>query len=278
LGEFLCCAAFAALLFYLAISGRYLSYVAPRMAPYLYFTATILALWAGFSLTGLFRPQHRIRSGHCAALAIPVLLLLLPHSPLSAADLTYNYAGGTPGSVFAASGALGGGALGGGAPGGGAPASGAPASGLSSDGRPAAGLFKPIGPAVPADLPGLNEAAKMITVPDDQFYFWLDEIGGNPDAYAGYRIAMTGFVLKDPQMLGPEEFVPARLGMSCCVADLMPLGMICEYGQAAELTADTWVTVEGVLEVGEYEGWPEPRVRVTSVAPAAAVEGYIYLF
>jgi putative membrane protein len=93
--ELLCYAVFAVLMFYLVFSGKYLTYVTPRMAPYLYFTAAVMLLWAGAGVFRLFRPRNRVRVMHCLVPAIPILLIMLPHGPLSAADLSYNYAGGS---------------------------------------------------------------------------------------------------------------------------------------------------------------------------------------
>jgi putative membrane protein len=79
-------------------------------------------------------------------------------------------------------------------------------------------------------------------------------------------------------MFAPDEFVPARLGMACCVADLVPYGMLCKYDKADELQVDAWVTVEGVIEKGVYDGWIEPQIAVTGVTPADEAAGYIYPF
>jgi putative membrane protein len=191
----------------------------------------------------VFRPQGRPRAAHCFVLAIPVLLLLFPHNPLGASDLSYSYSGG--GDVIQAD-----------------PFAGA----IPLDGR------------FSGELSGLDTDGKRIVVENEAFYPWLNEIYERLDEYLGYQISVTGFVLKDPEMFGPNEFVPARLGMSCCVADLVPYGMLCVYDKVGELPAGSWVTVEGVIEPGEYDGWIEPRIAVTAVTPADVVEGYIYPF
>jgi putative membrane protein len=250
--EFVCCVGFSALMLYLARSGKYLSYVTPRMEPYLYFTAVVMLLWAGVNAFRLFRPQNRLRFAHCLVPAIPILLLLLPHSPLSAADLSYNYAGG---NAFV-----------------GGAAQVQTASGDMGAQTPAVSQDPDLVPGVSADVPALIE------VENDAFYAWLNELYVNLDTYVGCRISVTGFVFKDPAVLGADEFVPARLGMTCCVADLIPYGFVCKYDKAGELESDTWVRVEGIVRKGEYEGLAEPQIEVISVEPAESVEGYIYPF
>lgn len=318
--EFLCYSVFAALIIDLANSGKYLNYVTPRMKPYLYFTAAVMLVWVCLGLRRLFRPQHKIRSAHCLVLAVPILLLLLPHSPVSASDLSSGYSGGnvlsglsgkTPYSVTGA------------APKTQAPAGSLPESELS-DGQPADSAGPDISEEVPeaegtpessgtADPPdttasgsqeeggpvpdsssadasddtqgddsilkeyGLKTENNMIAVGDDEFYPWLAEIYTNMEKYEGYKIKVKGFVFRDAETMKANEFVPARLLMSCCVADLVPCGIICEYDKASELKEDTWVTVEGVIRISEYEGQPEPQITVTKISPAEKPDPeYIY--
>jgi putative membrane protein len=239
------------------------------MKPYLYFTAAIMLIWSYVSVRRLLIPQNKTRSAHCFVLVLPLLLLLLPHSPLGTSDLSYNFARG--GSAQSRDGAA--------VPG--------PSGGSASE-LPPAGEFQE------SDLPGyddlagagessvvlsgLDTPAKTVTISNEEFYQWLEEMFVNPDKYAGYTVKMTGFILKDPELLLPDEFVPARLMMSCCVADLLPYGMICKYEKTEELQNGSWVTVEGVIHITEENGYREPQTRITAIAPAAEVEGYIYPF
>ena len=308
----LCCLVFSGLVIFLVGSGQYLYYVTPRMKPYLCFAAAVMLMWtfAGFSM--LFIPRNKTRSAHCFALALPILLLLLPHRPLGASELSYNFArGGILGSPLAQAGGW--------SPSGGTGAldmagdedaawpeeyfydETAPEAGgyFPSDGEdgPEFGLplydeyesFDGVDSAASYDqaygyeeagaaLSGLDPAARKITVNNDEFYQWLEKLFFDPDPYEGYTIRMTGFVFKDPEFLEPDEFVPARLVMSCCVADLLPFGMICRSEDAGGLQADSWVTVEGVIRITEENGYREPQAWITEIVPAEEVEGYIYPF
>jgi putative membrane protein len=259
------------------------------MEPYLYFSATVMGIWAFVALGRLFRPQHKIRSAHCVVLAIPILLLLLPHSSLNASNLSGNYVSGNAFSGSGGQSSYG--------------SSSQPYPSKESDLNattsaptedPAKNDTDPTGgnseildgqTAVPEDsysseLPGLDEANKKITVSNDDFGMWLSEIYMNMQKYEGYTVVMTGFVFKDPNILKEDEFVPARLMMSCCVADLAPAGLLCKYDKVSELEADSWVTVEGTLFIGEYEYggqvYDDPQISVTMITPAEEVEGYVY--
>lgn len=338
--EFICYTAFAALMFHLVSSGRYQSYVTPRMVPYLYFTSAVMAVWALSGLFRLFRPQHKTRAAHCFVLAIPILLLLLPHAPISTSALTSGYISGNALAGFAGQGSSGAFKAQPPSTGSGFKASaGAQTdSGVQDEGEDASvdlaggtngtdssdiyaedtpsdsGAYSTWDTAesdtvtgtqdneqadslpdpqeseqtdeqgasaedeYAADLPGLDTENKTITVRDEDFALWLSEIFTELDKYEGYRISIKGFVFKDPETMNGNEFVPARLAMSCCVADLAPCGFICRYDKASELKEDTWITVEGVIHIGKYMDEDEPQITVTKITPAEKVEEYIYPF
>lgn len=264
--EITCYLFFAVLLLYLILSGEYLSYVTPRMKPYLYFTAAVMVLWSVISAARLFRRSYRQRTAHCFVLVIPILLLLLPHGTMNTANLSGstglltgqaagNASSGTENRAEAVSSS--------------APA--APAAPLSEDGYLSTNTW-----GKQVELHGYNEQAKAITVSSDEFYSWLSEISMHPSKFEGFQITMTGAVFKDPSLFAEDEFVPSRLVMSCCVADLAPSGIICRYDQAAELETDAWFTVTGTLFKGEYNGLDMPKIEVSEIVPAEPVEGYLY--
>jgi putative membrane protein len=269
--ESLCCLAFSSAIIYLVASGKYLDYVTPRMKPYLIFAAAMMLAWCASGVFGMFRARRRARSSHCLVMAVPIILLFLPKTAVSATEISNKYVpqASKPVSSIPA-------------------ATVAPADGLDEfdiedyQDSYVNDLQKEQLEAVnpvedyQEDLPGLDAKAKTITVGDDEFYLWLNEIANNLDKYAGYRVSVTGFVLKDPEVFAENEFVPARLGMSCCVADLVPYGILCKYDNATDLVEEDWVTVEGVIQAGEYMGFAEAQVLVDKISPAEEVEGYLY--
>lgn len=295
--EFVCYVTFAVLIFDLVSTGKYQSYVTPKMVPYFYFTVAVMAIWALGGLSRLFRPQHKTRTAHCFVLAIPIMLLLLPHTPINTSDLSSGYLSGN-----AFSGLVGKNSYGtsqgplnksyfnaptstptndrsAGNTAGVTPSTDTPVS----DNRAAAPSDATVSntqsnvPVYTVEIPpGLDAKNKKITVQDDYFKAWLSELFVNTEKYEGYQISIKGFVFKDPKMMKTNEFVAARLMMSCCTADLAPCGLICKYDKASELKSDTWVTVEGVIHKGKYMDNDEPQITVTKISPAEKVEGYIY--
>ncbi|WP_101698065.1 TIGR03943 family putative permease subunit [Clostridium minihomine] len=243
--ESACCLTFAVILGYLVISGGYQQYVTPKMVPYFYFTIAVMVIWA---MNGLFyrsRSRQKVRAAHCLTLAIPILLLLLPHAPVTYSSLSSGYLGGD-----------------------------------SITGNPSSSSAQQIPgkkePAYGSELSGLDEANKTITVTDSEFYLWITKLYESPDQYEGYQIKMTGSVFRDSSQMQQNEFVPARLMMTCCVSDLTPVGLLCQYDGTAQLKTDSWVTVEGTVFYADYEGIKEPRISVSSITPAQEVPGYLY--
>ena len=285
--EFLSYSVFGGLMLYLVGSGKYLSYVTPRMKPYIYFAAIIMLVWAFAGLSRLFRPQYKMRSAHCFVLVLPILLFLLPHNPLNASDLSYtgsNAFAGFPGrSPYAAT-----------AP---QPAD-MPAD--SSDGSysdfPDGSSGDAYADTLPddfqtgllesdylPDISGLDEKNRTITVSNNDFGLWIAEIYSNIEKYKGYKIEMTGFVFRDELLkLEKDEFVLARLMMSCCAADLTPVGLVCKYEKAPDFKKDTWITVKGTIFIGEYEldgeKYDDPQISIKEFTPAEKVDGYVYLY
>lgn len=258
--ELFCLLAFSGALLYLALSGAYLAYVAPRMKPYLLFSAGALLVFAAFSAARLFRRQYRPRTAHCFLLAIPVLLVLLPHDGIRTVD---------------SGGLLTGGAFGGQSP---AVTSPAPSPAPEASASPEEDVYAMEGESgqIIGYLHGYDPESRAVTVADEEFYGWCSEFYMYPDRFEGFEITLTGFVVKDIPSLNQDEFVPARLMMSCCAADLSPCGIVCQYDGVAGLEAGSWVTVTGVLQVGSFDGAPEPQLQVFSIVPAEEITEYVY--
>lgn len=77
-----------------------------------------------------------------------------------------------------------------------------------------------------------------------QLYLNIDD---HPEQVYNQRFKLTGFVYKDPT-LAKNQFVISRFVITCCIIDATPIGIIAESPNAADLKADTWVEVEGLLQ------------------------------
>ena len=194
LAEISCYLAFAGAMLYLVRSGRYLSYVTPKLAPYLCFSAAVMVVWALSSLGRVFRIQYRKHIAHCFVLAIPLLLLLLPHDTVGLRDIS-DSAGLLNGSMV--SGAAGGG--------GGIPATGSPipsnqedteAEGPAQAEASADGYTTLDAYGAPLELHGYNSRQQTITVSNEEFYDWLCVFYTDIEQLEGFQVTMTGQVYK----------------------------------------------------------------------------------
>ncbi|MDO4720875.1 MAG: TIGR03943 family protein [Peptostreptococcaceae bacterium] len=248
--EIVCYLAFAALLLYLCLSGRYKMYVTARMLPYFYFMIAVLALWSLSSLGRLFRPGYKSRSAHILVLLLPILHFFLPHDLILQSNFALQENTGAVAS-----------------------------SGEELPADPTAADFAPLDlPPSNSYLPlsGLDEEEKFIFVTDEEFGAWYTELTAHGEAYDGYRIRIKGFIFKSPDFMKENEFMISRLLMTCCVADVAPGGIISVYEDSPSLAADDWYTLEGRLQIEKRTGYCIPRILVEELEAAEPVEGYAY--
>ena len=242
------------LLIYL-VSGQYLVYVTPRMLPYLIGTVITLAVLAGVTLTRLFQPNRRGRIAHVFVLSLPLIVLLLPHGTISVSSSELA-------SVSSSA------------------AQSAKTAQPYPDSSPANIPTKPAVDAPQEVIDGLDQANRSITINTDNYYDWMERLYNDCAVYEGYTVSITGYVINGSDVFAKDEFALARLVMTCCVADISPIGVICKYEDAIQLKPDDWYSVEGTLIAGSYEiegtTYTEPQLAVTSITPAEAISGYVY--
>jgi len=103
-----------------------------------------------------------------------------------------------------------------------------------------------------------------IVLSDNNFEKWTEEISNNMLKYEGKNIELTGFVFKTDGFKY-NEFVPARLMMTCCAADLVPVGLLAHYDKAKILKQDTWIMVKGKIKIIDYNGEKSPIIVVDKI-------------
>lgn len=70
-----------------------------------------------------------------------------------------------------------------------------------------------------------------------------------PDAYAGQKVKVQGFVIHLPEPELPEEYLlVARFIITCCAADAYPVGLPVKLSASRDAyPPDTWIEVEGQM-------------------------------
>jgi putative membrane protein len=114
-----------------------------------------------------------------------------------------------------------------------------------------------------ANVTGISQSGP-IQVTADNFVRVVDALGQSPESYAGRKIDMLGFVMRQ-QDLTSREFGLIRFVISHCTADAIPGGLIVESGDTGAFRDGTWIEVEGVIRLGNYEQQVVPVIEATSI-------------
>ena len=123
-----------------------------------------------------------------------------------------------------------------------------------------------------ADLP-YDMSADVIEIPPEAYGIWYIDALDRPDRYRGKTVEFTAMVLKAPEF--PKNyFVPGRMAMTCCEADMTFLGFMCKARNARLLESREWVKVRARIEYEyspEYEG-EGPMLYADYVAKAEEIK------
>ncbi|CAM5502159.1 TIGR03943 family protein OS=Lysinibacillus sphaericus OX=1421 GN=LS41612_12720 PE=4 SV=1 [Lysinibacillus sphaericus] len=93
------------------------------------------------------------------------------------------------------------------------------------------------------------------------FSVYYEDINNNLSQYQGKKIRLSGFVLKETDLL-ENQFVISRFLITHCVADASIIGFLTEMPEAASLQEDSWIEAEGTIDIGYYNGVELPIIRI----------------
>lgn len=125
------------------------------------------------------------------------------------------------------------------------------------------------------DLP-YDIHAEVIQIEPEDFGVWYFDCMDVPERYEGKMVEFTGMVLKSPDF--PKNyFVPGRMAMTCCEADMTFIGYVCKAREAKNLETRQWVRVRAKVA---YEFWKDygdkgPVLYAECVEPASEIKGYV---
>jgi uncharacterized repeat protein (TIGR03943 family) len=96
---------------------------------------------------------------------------------------------------------------------------------------------------------------------------WVYQISQYPmKCYEGKPIELSGFVFLSPDKPLPDEmFYLGRLAMSCCVIDARPFALPVKATTSEPYATDTWLQVNGKLEIVEINGSPQLVIAPSKV-------------
>lgn len=89
----------------------------------------------------------------------------------------------------------------------------------------------------------------------------LDE---SPEKFVGKKVEVLGFIFREHDF-EEDQFVIARFGLSCCVADASVFGTLASFPEARQYGDDKWVKLKGTLSTVKYQEWLLPNIDVSSI-------------
>ena len=114
---------------------------------------------------------------------------------------------------------------------------------------------------LPFDVSGDN-----VVIEPENFGIWFFDARDYPERYRGKTVEFSACVMKD-KSFKPGEFVPGRMAMTCCAADMTFIGFVAYYENIRKFKDGTFVHLKAafdMMEREEYEG-EGPYLRVTEI-------------
>ena len=103
----------------------------------------------------------------------------------------------------------------------------------------------------------------------------LKTVHENIDNYVGMKIRFTGYIYRVSD-LNDNQFVLARDMIISSNSQFLVVGFLCEYKNAKDFPDDTWVTVTGEIQKGDYHG-DIPILMITDISESQKPsEEYVY--
>lgn len=92
----------------------------------------------------------------------------------------------------------------------------------------------------------------------------MNIIENNANQFIGKKVEVNGFVYRE-KGFKDNQFVVARFGISCCVADASVYGLLSTLENASTLKKDTWVHIKGIIQKTTYNGENVPYIQVQQI-------------
>lgn len=112
---------------------------------------------------------------------------------------------------------------------------------------------------------------ETINVTNENFVNTYEDLYGNTKENIGRHLYMKGFIYRQ-KGLEKDEFILARILVSCCAADAQLVGVLCDFSEVKELTEGTWVNIEGILGQREYVDSKNGEISIIPIIKVNKIE------
>lgn len=120
---------------------------------------------------------------------------------------------------------------------------------------------------IPEDLP-YDISGDEIVISPENFGIWFFDCRDYPDRYKGKNVTFSACVMRDEKTFEKDCFVPGRMAMTCCEADMTFIGFMAHYKGISAYPDGTWVKLTARVDIKnlpEYEG-EGPFLEVIKIA------------
>lgn len=104
--------------------------------------------------------------------------------------------------------------------------------------------------------------SELIEMEEDIFSVYYERIMSNPKEFQGRKIRISGFVYREDGM-ELNQLVISRFLITHCIADASFIGLLTQFEQASNFKEDTWLVIEGTLDITTYNGVELPILKAT---------------
>jgi putative membrane protein len=109
----------------------------------------------------------------------------------------------------------------------------------------------------------------VIEMKDKWFIEKLQAMNNFVDNFQNKEIKIMGFIYREDG-LASSQFIIARMGMTHCIADISPYGIIAESANSDQFLDNTWVAITGKIGKTTFNGQTVIMIEVEKTDPAAA--------
>lgn len=129
---------------------------------------------------------------------------------------------------------------------------------------------------IPIKQEANNANLEPIILNSNNFYNELIKITNKIDDYQGQTLIIEGYILRDKTLFSTGDFYLARMAMTCCIADIMPFGLVCFAHGKYDYPDGTWIHAEGKITKTTFFNMPQAGLKLEKVKVIEPIEGYIY--
>ncbi len=116
----------------------------------------------------------------------------------------------------------------------------------------------------------------VITMDDKWFIEKLQSMNNFVANFQDKEIKIKGFIYRETG-LQMNQFIIARMGMTHCIADISPFGIIAESPNSDQFTDNSWVTITGKIGETNFNGQTVITIKVEKTEPAVEPSNqYVY--